>query len=136
MQQHQNQMLLTTATAVPEAPGQPASDARGKICPTRFRVECSTLPKNLPSELLSVDSEYRKYTSYEINPKTEILSFWEVRFLSLKGTLTHLLNRSIRMYSQLCLQWLWTSFLSRQHLCHANMSFLQRRTQTPPNETR
>jgi hypothetical protein len=124
MCKYHSQISLTTTTTVSEAPTQPAIVIEGKSCPTWFRVEHSVIKKKLSPQLLSVEVEYHKYTLSESSSDTDILWFWEVRifyFLS-NGVMTHVLNRPTRKSSQLCLQLLWTTSQSRQHLCLANAS--------------
>jgi len=48
----------------------------------RFKVESSVYEKR-PSHLFTVEAEYRKYVSGDnSSEETDILQFWEVRFLS------------------------------------------------------
>ena len=134
MHQYHSQTSLTT---VPEAPVRPSPVARGKTCPTRFRVEDSAFEKKKSSsQVLGVDAEFRKYTLSDVSSDdTDILWFWEVRCFSSNGTMTHLLNRPIRKSFPLCSPLLWTTSQSRQHPCLANAYFRQRRRPTLPNET-
>jgi len=93
-------MLLATATAGPEAPDQPAPIARWNKHLTWYRVKHSMFKKKLSLQLFSVDAKYHKYTSSELaDSDIDIMWFWEVRFFLLNSTLTHLLNRPIRMCS-------------------------------------
>ena len=51
-------------------------------------------------QLSGVDAEYHKYTlSGLADGDIDIMWFWEVRPFLLNSTLTHLLNRPIRMHS-------------------------------------
>src|SRR6266581_2241626 len=121
--------------AVPEAPVQPTPVAGAKSCPTRFRIEHSAFEKKSSPQLLGIDAEFYKYTSSMTSSDTDILLFWEVRLILLNGTITHLLNRLIRKSFPLYLRLPWTTSLSRQHLCLANVCSHQRRRLTLPNKT-
>jgi hypothetical protein len=138
MREYHDQTSLTTTMAPSNAPVQPAPVAQDKVRPTRFRVEHPTFEKKSLSRALGVDAEFRKYALSEVSSSdTDILWFWEVRLfrvLSVKHTMTQLLNRPIRKSSPLCSRWLWTTSQSRQHLCLVNAYFRQRRRLTPPNE--
>jgi len=96
-------MSLATATAGPEAPDQPTPVARWNRwneCLTWYRVEHSMFKKKPLLQLSGVDAEYHKYTlSGLADGDIDIMWFWEVRPFLLNSTLTHLLNRPIRMHS-------------------------------------
>ena len=139
MRKYHDQASSTAATAPSKAPVQPRPVAQDNVCPTRFRVEHAAFKKKSVSRVLGVDAEFRKYTLSEVSSDdTDILWFWEVRLfwvLSVKYTMTQLLNRPIRKSSPLYSRWLWTTFQSRQHLCLANACSRQRKRLTPTNET-
>lgn len=71
-------------------PTRSTPTARETLPSTRFNVSRSTLYKSTPSpQELSVESEFRKYTSGEVtSEETDILWFWEVYFFSLNDAMT------------------------------------------------
>jgi len=139
MCKYHDQASLMAAMAPSKAPVQPHPVAQDNVRPTRFRVEHAAFKKKSMLRVLGVDAEFHKYTLSEVSSDdTNILWFWEVRpfwVLSIKYTMTQLLNRPIRKSSPLYSRWLWTTFQSRQHLCLANVCSCQRKRLTLTNET-
>ena len=136
MRRYHSRMSLATAAAAPEATDQPTPVARQHERPIHYRVEHSTFKKKPPVQLPGVDAEYSRYISSGLtNSDVDILWFWEVRLFSSNSTLTHLLNRPIRLCSRLYLRSLWTTYQFKQHLFLANGCFLRRRRRIRLNET-
>jgi hypothetical protein len=85
MRQYRGQTSLGTATVVPRAQVQPAPVTGKSLRPTRFNRGRSVRESGSAPEELSVEAEYRKYTSGEISTNdTDILWFWEVGPFSFK----------------------------------------------------
>ena len=67
--------------ALPNSPVKPTPVATSKLLPTRFRVEHSVYEKK-SSCWVTVEAEYQKYVAgYISSEDTNIVQFWEVRFL-------------------------------------------------------
>jgi hypothetical protein len=97
----QNSLMSTATVAIPNPSVEPVPVARSQPLPTWFKVEHSVYEKR-PSHSFTVEAEYRKYISGDISSEgTDILRFWEVRFLYFNGlgATTHSMNRPIKMSS-------------------------------------
>ena len=82
-------MPVTTELGDP-APVAPLDDEEDSDEPTRFQLKRPVPERDSPSQMFTVDVEYRKYASGELSSaKMDILQFWEVSSMFLDRTLTH-----------------------------------------------
>jgi hypothetical protein len=82
-------MPVTTELDDP-APVAPLDDEEDSDEPTRFQLKRPVYERDSPSQVFTVDAEYRKYASGALSSaKMDILRFWEVRSVFLDRTMTH-----------------------------------------------
>src|SRR6266704_2195462 len=65
---------------------------RGQVPPMRFQVKHPTHETKTSLQEFTIDAEYWMYTSGHLNKNTDILKFWEVRFMFLGSAMTHILS--------------------------------------------
>ena len=67
----------------------PVPDPEDEDPPSRFVVKHSTYARKTPVHEYIVKTEYQKYVSGNLTEETDILKYWEVRFILLDGAMTH-----------------------------------------------
>ena len=89
---------------VPKSPARPVQCSGHQAPPTRFQVNFSTYESGPSLQESTVEAEYRKYVSGSLSSyKTDILKFWEVRFMLLDGAMAHILiGQQNRVPDTLC----------------------------------
>ena len=93
MQMHDyHRKLSTPAIERSKSAVHPVPPMRGQALPTRFQVKRPAYETKSSLQEFTVDAEYRMYASGHLTShSTEILKFWEVRFMFLGSAITHTL---------------------------------------------
>jgi hypothetical protein len=92
MRHYRRQNLSAPVIEVSNSPVHPVPRPGGKAPPTRFKVERSAYESKSSLQEFTVEAEYRKYASGDLSSnQTDILKFWEVRFMLLDDATTHTL---------------------------------------------
>lgn len=90
MDEYRRRNLSLTDIGTPKSPADPVPRPEGQAPPTRFKFERPTYRSQPSHQPSTVEAEYNKYTTHDLSsPATDIVKFWEVRFMLLDGAMTH-----------------------------------------------
>ena len=70
----------------------PVPDPEDEDPPSRFIIKHSAYARKTSVQEFTVETEYRKYVSGNLTEDTDILKYWEVRFILLDGAMTQRLT--------------------------------------------